>query len=99
MGQPTFRLNQWAERVEKPPMAVQFLLVLFLEAKDDLNRAGVHGSLSSGGTNNTGGVLENVRGYCLAIDGVFGNPFLVTAHLSGISNTDAGVRVFLDVPG
>jgi len=99
MSQPTFRLNQRAERIEKPTMAVQFLLVLFFEAKDDLNRTGVHGGLSSGGTNNTGGVLENVRGDCPAIDGVFGDPFLVTTHLSGVSNNDTGVRAFPDVPG
>jgi len=80
-------------------MAVQFLLVLFFKAEDDLNRTGVHGSLSSVGTNNTGGVLEDVRGDCLAIDGVFSDTFLVTAHLCGTSNTDMGARMFLDVPG
>jgi len=53
----------------------------------------VHGGLSGVGTNNTGGVLEDVRGDRLAIDGVFSDAFLVTAHLRGTSNTDMGVRV------
>jgi hypothetical protein len=77
-------------------MAVQFLLVLFFKAKYDLNGAGVHGGLSSFGTNNAGGVLENVRGDRLAIDGVFGDTFLVAAHLQGTLNTDMGVWIFLD---
>jgi hypothetical protein len=33
---PTIRLDKRAECVEEPAMAVQFLLVLFLEAEDDL---------------------------------------------------------------
>lgn len=98
-GQPTFRLNQRTERVEKPPMAVQFLLVLFFKAKDDLNGARMHGGLSSVGANDTGGVLKNVRSDWLAIYGVFSDAFLVAAHLNGTSNTDMGVRIFLEVPG
>lgn len=62
-------------------MAVQFLLVLFLEAKDDLNRAGMHRGLSSFGTNNARSILENVRSDSLATDGIFGDTLLVTAHL------------------
>jgi hypothetical protein len=75
-----FRFDQLAEGVEKPPMAVQFLLVLFFKAKDDLNRAGVHRGLPGLGTNNAGGVLKDVRGNRLAVDGVFGNAFLVATH-------------------
>ena len=80
-------------------MAVQFLLVLFLEAKDDLNRAGVHRGLSSFGTNDAGGVLENVCSDGLAIDGVFGNTFLVAAHLCGTLNTGTKMGIFLDARG
>jgi hypothetical protein len=64
-------------------MAVQLLLVLLFEAKDDLNGTGVHGGLSSVGTNNTRRVFEDVRSDSLAINGIFSNPFLVAAHLSG----------------
>jgi len=78
-------------------MAVQFLLVLFFEAKDDLNGTGVHGGFSSVGTNNTRGVFENVRSDCLAVDGIFSDPLLVAAHLSSTSNADMGVRIFLDI--
>jgi len=80
-------------------MAVQFLLVLFFKAEDDLNRTGVHRGLSRFGTNNTGGILKNVRSDRFAIDGVFSNTFLVAAHLRGASDTDVGVRVFLNVLG
>ena len=80
-------------------MAVQFLLVLFLQAENDLNGAGVHGGLSSVGTNHTGGVLKDVCGDRLAVDGVLSDTFLVTAHLRGTSNTDMGARMFWDVQG
>ena len=81
--QLTFRFDQRAERIKKPPMAVQFLLVLFFETEDDLNGTGVHGGLPTVGTNNAGGILENMRGDRLAIDGVFSDAFLVAAHLRG----------------
>jgi hypothetical protein len=97
--QLTFRFNQRTESVEKPPMAVEFLLVLFFKTKDDLNGTGVHGGLSSWGTENTGGVLEYVRGDGLAVHGVFGDTLLVTAHLRRASDTDMAVRAFLDAPG
>ena len=80
-------------------MAVQLLLVLFFEAKDDLNGTGVHGGLSGVSTNNTRGVFENVRSDRLAVDGIFSDSFLVAAHLSGTSNTDVGVRIFLNILG
>lgn len=64
-------------------MAVEFLLVLFFQAEDDLNGARVRGGLSSGGTKDTGGVLEDVGGDDLTIHGVFSNTFLVAAHLRG----------------
>ena len=80
-------------------MAVQFLLVLFLKAKYDLNRTGVHRGFSGFGTDNAGGVLENVRGDCLAIDSVFGNTFLVAAHLCSALNIGVRVRMFLGVQG
>ena len=75
-------------------MAVQFLLVLFFETKYDLNRAGVHRGLPRFGTNNAGGVLEDVRGNRLAVDGVFGDAFLVATHLCGTSDADMKGRVF-----
>lgn len=59
----------------------------------------MHGSFSSVGTNNTGGVLENVGSDCLTVDGVFSDPFLVAAHLGSTSDTDAGIRIFLDILG
>jgi len=75
-------------------MAVQFLLVLFFETKNNLNGAGVHRGLSRVGTNDTGGVLEDVRGNRLAVDGVFGDAFLVATHLRGTSDADMRGRVF-----
>lgn len=82
-------------------MAVQFLLVLFLEAKDDLNRAGVHRGFSGVGTNNAGGILENVCGDCLAVDGVFSDTLLVAAHLRSGLKLKYGMSVwkFLDSQG
>lgn len=80
-------------------MAVQFLLILFLEAKKNLDGAGVHSGLSRVGTNDAGGVLKDVRGNCLATDGVFGDTFLVTTHLSRLSDVDTGMRIFLDTLG
>ena len=74
-------------------MAVQLLLVLFFEAKDYLNGTGVHGGLSNVGTNNARGVFKDVRSDCLAIDGIFSDPFLVAAHLSSTLNADVGVRI------
>ena len=76
-------------------MTVQFLLVLFFKAKDNLNRAGVHRGLSGFGTNNAGGVLEDVRGNRLAVDGVFGDAFLVATHLRGASDADMRGRVLV----
>jgi hypothetical protein len=80
-GQPTFRFYQGTKRIEEPPVAVKLLLVLFFETKDDLDGAGVHGGLPSGGTENIGGKFKDVRSHGLAIHGVFSNTFLVTAHL------------------
>lgn len=34
----TIRSDQRTERIEKPPMTVQLLLILFFQAKDNLNR-------------------------------------------------------------
>jgi len=80
-------------------MAIQLLLVLFFEAKYDLNGAGVHGGLPSVGTNNTRCVFEDMRSDWLVIDGIFSDPFLVATHLSSTSNADVGVRIFLDILG
>ena len=74
-------------------MAVQLLLVLFFETEDNLNRAGVHRGLSRFGANNAGGVLEDVGGNRLAVDGVFGDAFLVATHLCGTSDVDMRGRV------
>ena len=80
-------------------MTVQFLLILFLETKDNLDGAGVHGGLPCVGTDDAGGVLEDVCSNCLSIDGVFGDTFLVTTHLSRLSDTGMGMRIFLDALG
>lgn len=80
-------------------MAIEFLLVLFFQTEDDLNRTRVHGGLASRGAKNTGGVLEDVRGDGLAIYCVFGDTFLVTAHLHGESGADVAVLITSDSPG
>jgi hypothetical protein len=85
---PTFRIDQGAKCVKKPSMAVEFLLILLFQAEDDLNGTRVHGGLPSGGAENTGGVLEDVRSDGSAIHGVFSDTFLVAAHLRGESGTD-----------
>ena len=75
-------------------MAVQFLLVLFFKTEDNLNGTGVHRGLSRFGTNNAGGVLEDVRGNRFAVDGVFGDAFLVATHLPRTSDAEIRGRVF-----
>lgn len=59
----------------------------------------MHGGLSSRGAENTGGVLEDVRGDGLAVHGVFSDTLLVTTHLYGESDADAAELIFLDAPG
>ena len=98
-GQPTFGFDQGAKRIEKPSMAVEFLLVLFFQTEDDLDRAGVHSSFPSGGAKNTGGILEDVRSHGLAVHGVFGDTFLIAAHLHGASDVDVTAQMLSDVPG
>lgn len=75
-------------------MAVEFLLVLFFQTEDDLYGTRVHGSLPSRGAENTGGVLEDVGRDSLATDGVFGDTFLVAAHLHDKSGADVAVLMF-----
>jgi len=97
-GQQTFGFDQWTKCIEKPPVAVEFLLVLFFQTEDDLDRAGVHSSFPSGGAENTGGVLENVRSHGFAVHSVFGDTFLVAAHLHGESDVGVAARISLGVP-
>ena len=85
--EPTFRFDHGAECVEKPPMAVEFLLVLLFETEDDLNGTSVTGSLPGRCAEYAGGVLEDVRGDGLAIHCVFSDALLVTAHLRDESGT------------
>lgn len=80
-------------------MAIELLLILFFQTKDDLNGAGVHGGFPSGGTENTCGVLEDVSGDSLPIHGVFSDTFLVAAHLRSTSDADMEVQIFADAPG
>lgn len=98
MAQPTFRVDQGAERIENPPVAVQFLLALLLKAKYDLDRKqNVDEGLSSVSANMKG-ILEYMSGNSLAVVGVFGNTFLVTTHLCGTSDADMEAKGPLDLP-
>ena len=52
----TIRFDEGAKRVEEPPMTVQFLLVLFLETKNDLNWTRPLGNLTRIGNNDRSGI-------------------------------------------
>ena len=62
-------------------MTVQLLLVLFLQAEEDLDGAGSGGDLAGRGNDDLGGELEDVCGDVLATDSVLGDAFLITTHL------------------
>ena len=56
MVKPTIGANEWTKSVEEPSMAVQFLLVLFLEAKDNLNWTWSRRNFASVGDNDLRGI-------------------------------------------
>jgi hypothetical protein len=62
-------------------MAVELLLVLLLEAENDLHRTRSHGHLTGITDNDIGRILHDVCSDILAPDGVLGDTILVTAHL------------------
>lgn len=61
-------------------MAIQLLLVLFFQTKDDLYRASTSGHLACLGHDDLRSVLENMGGDIFAGDAVFGNALLVATH-------------------
>ena len=55
-------MNQGAESIEEPAMTVELLLILLLEAEQDLDRTGSSGHLAIFGHHNVRGVpLDEVR--------------------------------------
>lgn len=79
-------------------MAIQFLLVLFFEAENDLNGTGLHGGLPRWGAEDASGVLEYVRRDSLAIHGVLGDTFLVATHLRVHQTSAPQHGCFLNAP-
>jgi len=55
----TIRLDERTESVEEPPVAVEFLLVLLLEAEEKLNRSRHEGKLARLCDHDMGGVSEH----------------------------------------
>lgn len=87
--QQTIRTDHGAEPIEKPTVAVQFVLLLLLETKDDLN-----GSWD-GRKGGTKGPLEYVCSDSLAINGIFGDTWLVATHLHDASDAHITTQTFL----
>jgi hypothetical protein len=78
----TVGFDKGTECIEEPAMAVQFLLVLFLQAKDDLDGNGARRDLSSVSHHDVGRVLEDVRCHIFAGNRVLRNTVLVATHLN-----------------
>lgn len=76
----TVGLNEWAEGVEEPSVAIQLFLVLLLQTKDDLHRASASRYLARLGHDDLRSVLENMGGDILSSDAVLGNALLVATH-------------------
>jgi hypothetical protein len=89
---PTFRFHRGTERIEKPPMAVRFLLAVFLKAKEDTNRkVKIPGRLFIG---SAGCMLEDVRDDILVILGFVSSIFFVTANLHGLLGANTKVWIW-----
>lgn len=68
--------------LEEPSVRIELLLILLLEAKQDLNGNAAGGDFATIGNHNIGGVLEDVRGDVLGADSVLCNAFNIASHLS-----------------
>ena len=78
---PTFRFDRDAERIEKPPMAVHFLLVVFVKAKEDIDgKVKIPRRLFIGSDDC---MLEDVRDDILVILSFVNSIFFITANLHG----------------
>lgn len=79
--QPTFRHDQGAECIEEPPMAIQFLLLLFFKTKDHMS-LDFHGRFSN---LDRCGALEDVCGDSFAMHCAFNAVAIVALYLCGTS--------------
>lgn len=76
------RVDERAEGVEEPSMGVQFLLVLLLEAEDDLDWTRGLSNLPLGCDSNTTGILEDVGLDIFSTNGILRNTILIRPHQS-----------------
>ena len=75
------RLQERAESIEEPTMRVELLLVLLLQAEEDLQGARAGRNLAGGRDDHVRGVFENMSSNIFARNRILGNAFLITSHL------------------
>ena len=73
-------MDERAKGVEEPPMAIQLLLVLLLQTKENLHGASTSGHFARLGYDDLRSILENMSGNVLAGDTVLRNALLVATH-------------------
>lgn len=73
-------LDEWAKGIEEPSMAVQLLLVLLLEAENDLDWTSTGRNFTRVTDDNLGSVFEYMSGHILSGDGVLGDTLLIATH-------------------
>ena len=56
MVEHTVGFDQWTECIEEPPVTVELLLVLLLQAEDDLDGTGTHRDLACVGDHDAAGI-------------------------------------------